>query len=194
MIIVLSGGKQHGKDTFAELLMEAYPELMFKRKAFADKMKEVTAILLDCEYDEIETLKVLEDVKVTDAICIRQGTTMRKFLQRLGQIMKDITSDDFIWCELMAEEMEANINYIVTDCRFPFEAEYLKDLADFYKVPIAIVKVDNPRVEAGVDKHVSEQSYQDIRFNYIVHNDADLPSLGRKAIELVESILKENNV
>ena len=190
MIIVLSGGKQHGKDTFAEIFIKQFPRLNFKRKAFADKMKEVAANLLDCEYDEIETLKVLEDIKITDEACIRQGTTMRKFLQRLGQIVKDITNDDYIWCELLSEDMTAGSNYIITDCRFPFEAQYLKDLANSYGVPVAVVKIHNPHVELGKDQHVSEQSFEQIEFDYIVENDGSLEDLQVKAIKLVDKFLK----
>ena len=194
MIIVLSGGKQHGKDTFAELLIKDSPNLNFKRKAFADKMKEVTAILLDCEYAEIETLKVLEDIKITDEACIRQGTTMRKFLQRLGQLMKDITCDNHIWCELMAEDMDKDTNYIVTDCRFPFEATFLRELGEYYDTQVVVVKIHNPRKEFGKDQHVSEQSFGDIDFDYIIENDSSLEDLSKKAIELVGKIKKDENV
>ncbi len=194
MIIVLSGGKQHGKDTFAKVLIETFPDLDFKRRAFADAMKDLTALLLDCEYEEIETLKVLEDIKITDPTHIRQGTTMRKFLQRLGESMKSLTGNNLFWCDLMARTMTANDNYLITDCRFPFEAEYLRDLAKFYGAPVVVVEIINPRVALGEDKHESEQSFQHIDFDIIIHNNGEVKDLIDIAIDLVENLEKDENV
>ena len=189
MIIVLSGGKQHGKDTFAKALQKLYPELQFKRRAFADAIKEITAILLDCDYDEIETLKVLENIKITDESCIRQGTTMRLFLQRLGQLMRDFTGDKLIWAHTLgATMMSLDSNYIVTDCRFGFEERYLRELAEHEGQQVVVVKILNPRVELGKDTHVSERSYEEIRFDEVILNTGSFEDLEYKAIELMKNL------
>ena len=194
MIIVLSGGKQHGKDTFAKAIQETYPELNFQRRAFADAMKEFTAVLLDCEYTEIEELKVLEETKITSPI-IRTGTTMRLFLQRLGQMMKDFTGDNLIWAHTLgATMMSLDSNYIVTDCRFGFEEKYLRELAEHEGQSIVVVQVLNPHVELGKDKHVSEQSYNEIMFDEVILNDGSIKDLEDKAVELIGQLKKDCNV
>ena len=106
MIIVLAGAKQHGKDTFAKVLKETFPEFTFQRAAFADKMKELAAQLLGCTLEELEYLKTEEDTVVTNPYCIAEGKSMREFLQTFGQLMKDVTNNRNFWCEIMGEDLK----------------------------------------------------------------------------------------
>lgn len=189
MIIVLSGGKQHGKDTFAKTIMEGFPELKFKRRAFADAMKDMTKDLLGCTLEELEYLKTEEDTVCTNPYAIAGGATMREFLQTLGQSIKDLTDDKLIWCRIMESTMNFDHNYIVTDCRFAFEADYLKAV---FGSKATTVQVYNPRVPLGEDKHISEQSYDDIHFDGVVLNDGTIEDLEEQAISLVDTLQKGN--
>ena len=189
MIIVLTGEKQHGKDTFAEAIKDTHQGLLFSRRAFADSMKDLTAVLLDCEYEEIEDLKTKEAVLITDKGVIRQGTNMRRFLQTLGQTMKDLTGNKEIWCQLLAKTMKDPLaNYIVTDCRFPFEAAYMERLANMYNHKFVVVKVFNPRVESGKDAHVSERSMVGYKTDVIIVNDGTIKDLESHAVTLIKDL------
>ena len=188
MIIVLSGEKQHGKDTFAKVIQDVYPSLKFQRRAFADKMKEMAVTLLDCEYSELEELKTQNKVKITNPKAIKRGTNMRRYLQTLGELVKIVTDNKLIWCDVLGDNMGGGENYIVTDCRFPFEAEFLRDFAKYHNTPITVVKVVNPRVESGKDMHESEQSFSDIKFDGTITNDGAVKDLENPARFLVANL------
>lgn len=191
MIIIMVGGKQHGKDTFTEILTKMHPELNFKRRAFADAMKGLTGDLLQCSPSSLESLKVQEDVSIinTELLELDNGVTMRTFLQTLGQSLKDLTGNPLIWCDILAQTMQVEKeNYIISDCRFGFEAKYLRTLAYQAKQKVAVVKITNPRVVMNEDTHVSEQSYQDIITDFAVINGGTIEELQEVAVNLVKEI------
>lgn len=188
MILVLSAGKQHGKDTFAELLQEAFPEKNFIRKAFADKMKEITSQLLGCNLEEIEKTKVQEDLYITNSSVFAGGRTMRGFLQVLGQMMKDTSGDEQIWSQILTDDLVKDQNYVVTDCRFPFELQHLRDFGEFMDIPVISVRITNPRVSLGTDMHTSEQNYQKIEYDFEIINDGSLEEFKEKIKILIEGL------
>ena len=114
---------------------------------------------------------------------------MRKFLQRLGQSMKDITGNKEFWCGLLGISMKDPLaNYIVTDCRFPFEAAYMERLANMYNHKFVTVKVFNPRVESGKDTHVSENAMHDYKVDVTIINDGTIEDLKSHAVTLIKDL------
>jgi len=82
-----------------------------------------------------------------------------------------------------------NTNWIITDLRFPNEAEAIKVRGGI------LIKVE--RNTGGVDlhninysKHSSESALDDFEFDYVIDNNSDIPTL----IENVSKVLRQENI
>jgi hypothetical protein len=138
MILGLTGRMGSGKDTVYQRLAEivAMPDLVVERRAFADPLKDSVASLLMMDRNLEEELKR----SVDDAVVVYRGRrpirtfTMREFLQRYGtEAHRDVFGQDF-WLDATLPLYEDNPYYrspgtllVITDCRFPNEAERVKE-------------------------------------------------------------------
>ena len=122
MLVALSGRKRSGKDTAANLLAK---ELGFKRIAFADKLKELTASFLgfplaEVMGDKFKELMVAEVLTDDEKVRILYG---RDVLQKLGVACRDTFGEHF-WVEQLFNSLHMREhNYVITDCRFWNEVE-----------------------------------------------------------------------
>lgn len=134
MIIGLSGYARSGKDEAAKVLVE---EFGFTRVAFADKLREVLYQLNPIVFAEIGFRgadnfdKNTMPIYVQDVIDeygwngykeTKYGTEIRRLLQRLGTEAGRKTLWDSIWVDAAFAGVELE-NIVVTDCRFPNEAQ-----------------------------------------------------------------------
>lgn len=119
MIVGLLGKKQSGKDTSARLLVE---RLGFKRIAFADALKDLTAEILDLDPAFVRS----EDFKLF-ATDLRSG---REWLQCVGVAVRDVLGVD-TWVNVVRAKMDADpsTNWVVTDVRFQNEHDALRRLS-----------------------------------------------------------------
>ena len=76
-------------------------------------------------------------------------------------------------------------NWIITDCRFPNEAEAIREKDGI------IIRVNRSNVKP-VNNHPSETSLDDWAFDYIIDNSSTLASLKRDIQEILTEI-HENN-
>ena len=72
-------------------------------------------------------------------------------------------------------------NWIITDCRFPNEAEAIKDRGGI------IIRVDRPGVEP-VNAHPSETALDNLDFDYRIANVSDLVALKQTVEVLLNKI------
>jgi hypothetical protein len=131
----------------------------------------------------------------------RYGKTpkSRRFLQRLGDLMKDVSTNLF-WTDLavkacsdvrwaQSEQREPPIMFVVSDWRFPYEFDQFKMTFMGDVFGIRVVRPDAPPIEAGAD-HVSETSLTDdldeLRYNEVIVNDGSLEDLSKKVEKWVE--------
>jgi hypothetical protein len=118
---------------------------------------------------------------------ITENTTIREFLQTLGtECMRNTLSDNIWIAALMCDYKETNEyspDWIVTDVRFPNEAQAIKDNGGI------MIRVDKPGVEA-INNHPSETSLNDWEFDYKVVNISDIYTLKTT----IENILKHANI
>ena len=131
ILIGLTGYKQSGKDTFASVLIE---EGDFRRVAYADALKEDVAAYLGITYEELEANK----------------EAFRRTLQLRGTCMRNRDPEHWVTRARadIARLLNAGRNVVVTDLRYPNEAETLRNLgAKIYRM----VRTDQPRTgsEAG---------------------------------------------
>lgn len=125
--IAVVGQFAAGKTTVANVLVEEYG---FTRLSLARGIKEMAARL----YNGGQPIDKNGTYEVTN---INSPLSGREVLQQLGQVVKSFDRDFWLrW--LVADMAEAEGPFVIDDCRFPFEADFLSD-NDF-----VIVKIDTP--------------------------------------------------
>lgn len=170
-IIGLSGYAQSGKDTAAEVLVEQFG---YERRAFADPLKQ-SVIDLNPIVDTLDdgamvrAAEVLKYYRTFDAIKKSEfGEEFRVLWQRQGtEVGRKLRPS--LWVESTFNSMEDGGKYVITDCRFPNEAEAIKNWGG------AIWRITRAGV-GPVNDHPSETSLDDYPWDREIRNNYDLPS------------------
>jgi hypothetical protein len=202
MIIGLSGYAKSGKDTVAEMILDIQPDSNWQIKKFSGKLKQIASILTGVPADKFEDqdfkqsmlgpswsrMVINSHLNVED-----KKMSVREFLQRLGTdairdglhpnawvnaLMADYRSEEVV--EKLSDfisKVTPPSNWIVTDCRFPNEAQAIKDKGGI------IVRIDRTGV-SPVNAHPSETSLDNWDFDYKIANVSDLVSL-RQTVEVL---------
>lgn len=196
MIIGVSAYAQAGKDSLAGFLIEDFG---FHRFAFADALRgavyalnpiaeEVRTTGHDTRgsYRDVSTRTVQD---IVDAEGWERAKLdhpeIRRLLQAMGTEAGRKILGENIWVDIVFRQAEeAGVeNAIITDCRFPNEAQAVKNKGGF------VVRVTRPGVQP-VNAHPSEVALDDWGFDYAVHNDGTLDELHLKAKDLYEHLLE----
>lgn len=174
MIIGLGHQAQVGKDTVAGYLVEKYG---FKRLAFADQLKLMALDLNPIvEYGTFHpTLHGLVDRLGWEEA--KKEPSVRRFLQNLGVTVRDRIDPD-AWAnvvrrQILAGEQAGQINFVITDVRFPNEFEMLEDLGALL---VKVTRNDRP----PVSQHVSEYALTDWPWHKTLENSGTLDELFQK--------------
>lgn len=173
-IIGLSGYARSGKDEAARVLVE---EFGFTRVAFADKLREVLYQLnpiveADFGFEFKSDWSGPAFVLLQEAIDTYGwdgykasvfGTEIRRLLQRLGTEAGRDTLWDSIWVDAAFAGVPENAKVVVTDCRFPNEAEAITSRGgQMWRVT---------RKDVGpANSHPSETSLDDWKFDKKLFN------------------------
>ena len=176
MIIGLIGKARTGKTTFADYLTKKYK---FQNLAFADPIKEGAKIMFLLSEEQVYgNLKEIVDP--------RWNKTPRQILQELGT---DLCREHFgkdIWIKRLRMEAKLlkkqKINIVVSDIRFPNEAEAVKSMGGHL---IKIIKSDI----STSDLHVSEQLVDKIKFDSSIKNDFKIKDFYAQIDRLMLDIL-----
>lgn len=191
MLLGISGRAQHGKDTSADFLTSYFG---FRRAAFADPLRELVRLVNplvevparstgDDDYiarysDVLERFGYEEAKKIPE---------VRRLLQQVGTRCREVLGDD-VWTDAFLGHMMKNHdlsteNIVVTDARFPNEAQTIRDLGG------SILKVIRPGFLAeGIDpNHPSEANVDLIEAEYnIIATNMD--ELGQGLVALTEEL------
>lgn len=165
MIIGLTGYAQSGKDTVANILVEKHG---YTRVAFADKIREISY--------EINPI-VKPGMKLQDAIdemgwekAKVRIPEVRRILQDLGVGARKVFGEWF-WIQQALREVHYTGNFVITDVRFPNEAD-------------AIRKYDNSQIwrvsrngVGAVNAHVSETAMDGQDVDQLIMNTGSLEDL-----------------
>jgi hypothetical protein len=180
MIIGLSGYAKSGKDTVAEMIQEIHPD-KWEVKKFSGKLKVIASILTGIPAHQFEDQEfkssMLGEEWWKNYGDFYHQTTVRDFLQILGTdaIRNGLHTNAWVNA-LMADYKPKKMSeynpssWIITDCRFPNEAEAIKDRGGM------IVRIDRPGI-APVNAHPSETALDKWDFDYKIANASDLISL-----------------
>jgi len=207
MLIGLSGCKGVGKDTAAQWLIE---EQGYTRLAFADKLKEAVANLLDISVEEVDNFKAVSSEgwitrkpsdplpQPTTFVVVKQGgifeseMSWREFLQRFGTEMGRNTFGQDFWIEQWIQSLSQlkTTGYdiasgglpsvVVTDVRFENEAKAIK-LYDGY-----IIEITRPGHKP--DGHASEDPIPSILVDATVRNESNLEDFKSRFLATVEGL------
>lgn len=110
--------------------------------------------------------------------------TVREFLQKLGtESMRDGLHTN-VWVNALFADYKKGSKWIITDCRFPNEAEAVKDRGGF----VVRVNRDLPEVpyQTLEQRHPSETSLDNWEFDYVIQNDSTVEDLKVKVAEILK--------
>lgn len=175
MIIGFCGKKRSGKDTGASILINKYG---FIRYAFADALKNACSEIFLLSEEQVNGNKKEE-------IDERWNLSPRKIFQIFGtEIFREKLDNFFpelkeyknnfwinrfkLWYNNETKK-NPNVKIVITDIRFPNEAEIVKELGG------NIIKVQrNNNNKNNNDKHSSESLIDTIKGDFNIINDRDI--------------------
>jgi hypothetical protein len=191
--LALIGRASVGKDTVADYLVAKYG---YVRLAFADPLRELAEFVdpvigttdLDlggpfCHY--VETLAAYGYRETKDRF-----PEARHFLDRLGRGVRQIIGES-TWVDLFEdrlEDLDPETPVVVTDCRFPNEADLLADGWDFDTLRLtrkAAPIVDAPS-EVALDDYATDLTFANDGTVADLHAFLDRLVLGSSVLEAHE--------
>lgn len=161
-IIGLSGYATAGKDTAAEVLTRLYG---YRRIAFADKLKAFVR-----EINPVIALVHGKDIVRADELVKGLGDTEAKTFKEYRRVLQvaGTTVREFFgintWVNAALGDVEAGDYVVVTDVRFPNEAQAIKDMGGI------VLRVQRPGV-GPANQHVSEIGLDNWPFDGFILND-----------------------
>ena len=163
MIIGLSGYAQSGKDTVAGMLIGLYG---YDNRAFASKIKDLL-IEINPNLNNYFDLKGAVDAVSWDQA--KLSAEVRRLLQDLGVGARKIFGEDF-WVSQTLNGIKPEDKIVVTDVRYPNEAQAIKDLGGI------IWRIQRPGV-LPVNDHPSESALDDWKYDKVLVNNSGLNGL-----------------
>lgn len=187
-LIGLSGYARSGKDETARVLIE---EEGFQRIAFADKLRDfLYALNPVVSYDRgfsNDAMTTRDEkgglwmpIRLRDVIDTygwdgyketKYVSEIRPLLQRLGTEAGRQVLWDSIWIDAAFHGLDPDGKYVVTDVRFPNEAEAVRERGGY------LWRINRPEV-GPANQHASEISLDDYAgFSMKINNDSTLEAL-----------------
>jgi hypothetical protein len=172
LLIGLIGKKRSGKDTFARALSP----LGIQRFAFADPLREALLTLnpIIFGYDDFASPPMEGDTRLADLIneygwevAKDQFSEVRYLMQNYGVGIRKIDPD--FWLRATSQQVDAarfqqGHDCVITDVRFPNEAEWIKAAGG------VLVRLYRPGLADDGDRHESETALADWTEDHIVMN------------------------
>jgi hypothetical protein len=175
MIIGLSGYARSGKDTVAELLCLNYG---YKRVSFADPMRQALYVLSP-KLDNVVRLSEYVDEYGWDVA--KQNQEVRRLLQVFGtEVGRKMFGLDF-WIDIALKNLDGSSKVVVSDVRFPNEAETIKKLGG------SIWRINRHNLNA-VNGHPSEHAMDSYMVSHVIYNDGTLNDLSDEVFMLAKEL------
>lgn len=169
-VIGVTGFARHGKDTVGEYISRNYG---YTRLGFADTLKSMAYTLNPIVERNAAPRRLRDVVDQHGWEEAKQLPEVRRVLQSLGtECVRDHLGPDS-WVEAMAARHAAlgHFPIVITDVRFPNEAEYVKRNG-------VLLRVYRPRFDNGMDSsHPSEANIPNLPANFELHNSGTLNEL-----------------
>ncbi len=174
-LIAFTGRKGHGKNSAAEPVLRIRSSVTQKfgwtEVNFADKLKEVCALVFDMDVEELYD-PVVKEMKLNKY----PFETPRSILQRVGtELFRSEWPD--VWTQAWDREASKHSHVVVTDLRFQNEYDVIRRLWG------TVVRIERPRM-GDSDEHQSETEMTGFQENVLILNDGSLEDLERKVLEI----------
>lgn len=170
-IIGLSGYAQSGKDTAADALKE----LGYERVAFADVLRSAIYALNPLMPDGRRLQDVIDEMGWDSAKV--NFTEVRTLLQKMGtEVGRNLLGEN-IWVDTALNGLDESGKYVVTDCRFPNEADAIISRGG------RVIRIARPDV-VKANNHPSETSLDNYDFDAVWLNDGTLEHFQKKVTRL----------
>jgi len=152
-----------------------------------DVRKSCFQVLDKCDKQELGLEEYVSKEMVCPENCspyiIESKFTVREFMQTLGNdILKKLHPNVWINALFQHDNYDEFHNWIITDCRFPNEAQTIKNRRG---ILIRVNKYNDIK-----DTHKTETSLDGYEFDYIINNDGTIHEL----LEEVRNILIKENI
>lgn len=175
-------------------------------KKFAEKLKQIASLLTGIPREKFEDQKfkqmyMSEEWDNPNPVIYENGNkawmpmTYREFLQKLGTegirngvhpnawvnaLFADYTLQDYEY-HGQANGQPVYPNWIITDCRFPNEAQAVKERGGI------VIRIDRFKIaeEGNKNLHPSETSLDDWNFDYRISNNSTIENLIEKVREML---------
>lgn len=178
MIVGLIGRRRVGKDTAAAALIE---DGFFPIK-FADGLKiMLRALLKSLDYSDRVVARMIDGDLKEELIPTLGERSPRFLMQTLGtQWGRDIVAED-VWVRIAIDRCLQVPNAVVTDCRFPNEAEAIRAAGG------VLVRIERKAEQwcGAYDTHPSEVLTDELQADYSVINDGSVSDLHGKVRQVL---------
>lgn len=187
MIIALHGKAGSGKDTVGKMIQQY--EKSFEIRKFADKLKDIVCIILNCGREELED-RTFKESKI-DWL----NLSVRELMQFIGtELFREQIHPD-IWVKLLMNDYKeigkydyskddfvvSYPNWVITDLRFKNVYLYLKNN---YK-DVVFIKINRPGIKSLNHSSEFDLEGDDITWDYVIENDSTLEELSKKINKIV---------
>lgn len=177
MLIGLSGWARSGKDTAAEYLVE---QKGFTRVAFADPLREALYRLnplIEVQGFPGARLRQMVDLAGWDELKAA-SEDVRGLLQRMGTEVGREMIRDSIWVDLAMKKADSLDFVVITDVRYPNEAEAIRDRGGI------LWRIQRPYL-GPANTHPSETALDEYKFDAVVENNGFVEDLHEKIDKLL---------
>lgn len=171
MIIGLVGKAGSGKDTVASYLISIYG---FRKLSFASNLKDAVAVIFGWDRSKLEGISK-EDREWREtpdpywSKVLGYDITPRYALRYIGTDMFRVFNPN-IWLDSCFKDIDLEQNYVITDCRFPNEADRIKSMGGI------LIKIKRNNIISN-SEHASEKYIDSIDVNYAINNNYGLDDL-----------------
>lgn len=187
--IAISGKANAGKDTVANLLVNAYSEFLpftgAQKHSLADPIKEIVKIMFPkTKHRTLYGPSKNRMEIVPGAFKNGQQVTYRNILQEIGTEVGRSYNED-IWLDVLdyraekAKSRQLSL-FIVPDCRFVNEFKYLKN-----KGYIMIRVKRNSQLNMSHASEVEQDQILDSEFDFVIDNNGSKEDLFEKIKQIV---------
>lgn len=176
ILIAATGRAGSGKDTFAKPLLGAG----FKRAAFADALKEITAFIAN------EPVEWFHDYELKELQSPALGMTRRAALQKVGSAMRNLFGED-VWCNRVMSDWVAcgKPDTVITDCRYDNEARAVLDAGG---TVVSLVRPGEKLLSGESAAHESENGVNDAFVTIEVTNNGSIGDLHHEARKILNAL------
>lgn len=176
MIVGFAGRRRSGKDTAAQVLVQAG----FERVLFAGPLKNMIRCLLREQGvpDDVTEAMIEGHLKETPSPFLN-GRSARHAMQTIGTEWGRELIDENLWVDATMRAARQHRRVVITDCRFPNEVAAIKAAGG------TVVRVTRPWT--STDTHPSEALIDTLEVDHELVNDGTIGQLQDKVRDLLDN-------